>query len=263
MDVEPDVVLAAQDTLTRVNPHPDPNHVAVGPRKAREDTLGLDRRTYRPGRSRERCKEGVALGLHHDAATSRDRVPQYPVMGGQQVSIRVAEPLEQSRRTLDVREHERHGPRRQLRIWHRPLHRRPATPRCQRSQNDQSLRSAARGSSHTSTHEGRLRHSPQADASAIEPEEKQARKINASTFIDRPVRVSGVGSPSTLPNRCSMGPGLALEQISEGPIGLGTRIRRRNRHFGELIDGECDRRVGARARSWLPDSAGTPTPRAA
>jgi hypothetical protein len=33
---------------------------------------------------------------------------------------------------------------------------------------------------------------------------------------------------------------MELEQISDGPIGLGTRIRRRNRHFGEPIEGEME-----------------------
>jgi hypothetical protein len=31
---------------------------------------------------------------------------------------------------------------------------------------------------------------------------------------------------------------MELEQISDGPIGPGTRIRRRNRHFETPIDGE-------------------------
>jgi hypothetical protein len=33
---------------------------------------------------------------------------------------------------------------------------------------------------------------------------------------------------------------MELEKISDGPIGLGTRIRRRNRHFGEPIEGEME-----------------------
>jgi hypothetical protein len=35
-------------------------------------------------------------------------------------------------------------------------------------------------------------------------------------------------------------PDMELEKISDGPIGLGTRIRRRNRHFGEPIEGEME-----------------------
>lgn len=31
---------------------------------------------------------------------------------------------------------------------------------------------------------------------------------------------------------------MELEQVSMGPIGLGTKIRRRNRHFDEPVDGE-------------------------
>jgi hypothetical protein len=42
---------------------------------------------------------------------------------------------------------------------------------------------------------------------------------------------------------------MELEQISDGPIGLGTRIRRRNRHFGEPIEGEME------IIEWEPERA--------
>jgi hypothetical protein len=44
-------------------------------------------------------------------------------------------------------------------------------------------------------------------------------------------------------------PEMELEQISVGPIGLGTRIRRRNRHFDEPVDGEM------RIIEWKPEQA--------
>lgn len=42
---------------------------------------------------------------------------------------------------------------------------------------------------------------------------------------------------------------MELEQTSEGPIGLGTRIRRRNRHFGDRVDDEM------RIIEWMPEQA--------
>ena len=59
---------------------------------------------------------------------------------------------------------------------------------------------------------------------------------------------------------------MKIEQISEGPIGLGTRIRRRNRHFGEPIEGEMqiiewepERVMGAQIKDANVDTAGRVT----
>lgn len=66
-------------------------------------------------------------------------------------------------------------------------------------------------------------------------------KIAVSTVIDRPL--AGVWrwyAIEHVRNHPRWDPDMELEQISEGPIGLGTRIRRRNRHFGEPIEGEME-----------------------
>ena len=59
---------------------------------------------------------------------------------------------------------------------------------------------------------------------------------------------------------------MELEKISEGPIGLGTRIRRRNRHFGEPIEGEMEivewepeRVMGAQIQDANTDTIGRVT----
>ena len=65
--------------------------------------------------------------------------------------------------------------------------------------------------------------------------------IRVSTVIDRPV--AGVWrwyAVEHVRNHPRWDPDMELDQISEGAIGLGTRIRRRNRHFGEPIVGEME-----------------------
>jgi hypothetical protein len=75
-------------------------------------------------------------------------------------------------------------------------------------------------------------------------------KITVSTLIDRPV--AGVWrwyAVEHVRNHPRWDPDMELEQISDGPIGLGTRIRRRNRHFGEPIEGEME------IVEWEPERA--------
>jgi hypothetical protein len=58
-------------------------------------------------------------------------------------------------------------------------------------------------------------------------------KITVSTSIDRPVgHVWRWYAVDHVRNHPRWDPEMELEQMSEGPIGLGTRIRRLNRHFG-------------------------------
>jgi hypothetical protein len=64
-------------------------------------------------------------------------------------------------------------------------------------------------------------------------------KISVSTTIDRPV--GGVWrwyAVDHIRNHPRWDPEMELEQLSDGPIGLGTRIRRVNRRFEEPIAGE-------------------------
>jgi uncharacterized protein YndB with AHSA1/START domain len=74
------------------------------------------------------------------------------------------------------------------------------------------------------------------DAAGVQPV-----KITVSTLIDRPV--AGVWrwyAVEHVRNHPRWNPAMELEQISDGPIGLGTRIRRRNHHYGEPIEGEME-----------------------
>jgi Polyketide cyclase / dehydrase and lipid transport len=92
-------------------------------------------------------------------------------------------------------------------------------------------------------------------------------KITVSTVIDRPL--AGVWrwyAIEHVRNHPRWDPDMELEQISEGPIGLGTRIRRRNRHFGEPIEGEMEivewepeHVMGARIREANMDTHGRVT----
>ena len=75
-------------------------------------------------------------------------------------------------------------------------------------------------------------------------------KITVSTLIDRPV--GGVWrwyAVEHVRNHPRWNPDMELEQISDAPIGLGTRIRRRNHHFGEPIEGEME------IVEWEPERA--------
>ena len=92
-------------------------------------------------------------------------------------------------------------------------------------------------------------------------------KIAVSTEIDRPVAaVWRWYAVDHIRNHPRWDPQMELEQISDGAIGLGTRIRRRNRHFGEPIDGEMEivewapeRAMGARIRDANTDTVGRVT----
>ncbi len=60
------------------------------------------------GRSRERDEEGVALRVDLDTAVCSEGVPQESAMLGERLRVRVRpEPVQQSRRSLDVGEEER------------------------------------------------------------------------------------------------------------------------------------------------------------
>lgn len=66
-------------------------------------------------------------------------------------------------------------------------------------------------------------------------------RVQVSIEIDRPVadlwRFVAVEHVSNHPR---WDPDMHLEQISEGPIRLGTRIRRRNTRWGATVEGEME-----------------------
>jgi hypothetical protein len=75
-------------------------------------------------------------------------------------------------------------------------------------------------------------------------------KITVTTIVNRPLRdVWRWYAIDHVRNHPRWDPEMELEQISEGPIGLGTRIRRLNRHFADPIEGEME------VVEWVPEHA--------
>ena len=66
-------------------------------------------------------------------------------------------------------------------------------------------------------------------------------KVEVSQIIDRPVAtVFGFYAHDHVRNHPRWDPMMELEQISDGPIGVGTVIRRRNTHFGDAVEGTME-----------------------
>ena len=76
MYVHPDVVVAGDARLARVQPHPDSHGHSARPRARSKFPLGGDGRAHRIARAREHDEERVALGaelLPADAAATAPR----------------------------------------------------------------------------------------------------------------------------------------------------------------------------------------------
>jgi len=66
-------------------------------------------------------------------------------------------------------------------------------------------------------------------------------RVEVTETIDRPVSmVFNFYAHQHVRNHPRWDPMMELEQVSEGPIGVGTIIRRRNTHFGDPIDGTME-----------------------
>jgi hypothetical protein len=66
-------------------------------------------------------------------------------------------------------------------------------------------------------------------------------KVEVSQVIDRPVAdVFRFYAVNHVRNHPRWNPDLELEQVSDGPIGLGTVIRRRNSMSGTLVEGTME-----------------------
>lgn len=75
-------------------------------------------------------------------------------------------------------------------------------------------------------------------------------KISVSTTVERSIANAWQWyAVEHVRNHPRWDPEMELEQISVGPIGLGTKIRRRNRHFDEPVDGEMQ------IIEWKPERA--------
>ena len=65
--------------------------------------------------------------------------------------------------------------------------------------------------------------------------------VEVSTVIDRPVsQVFRFFADEHVRNRPRWDPDMHLEQVSDGPIGVGTVIRRRNTHFATPVEGTME-----------------------
>ena len=114
VDADSHVPVAADGRLARVQAHPDEHRLTVRPGLCGERALRGHRRCGRCRRARERREDRVALRVHDLATLPLDDVAQDPLVLGEDVPVAVAEPLQQPGRSLDVREQEGDGSRRQL-----------------------------------------------------------------------------------------------------------------------------------------------------
>jgi len=75
-------------------------------------------------------------------------------------------------------------------------------------------------------------------------------EVEVSTTIERPVAdVWRFYAVEHVRNHPRWDPDMELEQISEGPMRLGTKIRRRNVRWGEPVEGEME------VVEWEPERA--------
>jgi len=66
-------------------------------------------------------------------------------------------------------------------------------------------------------------------------------QFQVSQVIDRPVaKVFHFYAHEHVRNHPRWDPDMQLEQVSDGPIGVGTIIRRRNTHFGTPVEGTME-----------------------
>jgi hypothetical protein len=104
--VRADVLRRIEQRLARMHADADP-HRPVGKRRHR-----VRDRSYRLRPSRERVEEAVARVIDLVARVRTESLPQSPAVVGQRLLESLGtELVEQRRRTLDVREHERHRSR--------------------------------------------------------------------------------------------------------------------------------------------------------
>jgi hypothetical protein len=89
-------------------------------------------------------------------------------------------------------------------------------------------------------------------------------RVEVSVVIDRPVPdVFGFVAHDHVRNHPRWDPDMQLEQVSEGPIGVGTIIRRRHTHGGSPVEGtmevveyEPDRAFGGVIREGATETRG-------
>ena len=116
VDICADVPLGRPDRGARVDPDADPD--GAGSQGTTAILGGLERAVRR----REREEEGVALGVDLYAAVTSEGLPQHATVLGEQVRVGgLAEPVQQSGRTLDIGEQKRDSSGRQVGAHHRTV----------------------------------------------------------------------------------------------------------------------------------------------
>jgi hypothetical protein len=84
-------------------------------------------------------------------------------------------------------------------------------------------------------------HVNQAEPQDGQQEESMTVKVQVSQVIDRPLaEVFQFYAHDHVRNHPRWDPDMELEQISPGPIGVGTVIRRRNSHSGTPVEGTME-----------------------
>jgi len=102
--VEPDIMVANQLRCASVEADTDAQRAVLRPGVVCQGTCGLGGGSYRLWSGGESREEGVALGIHLDAAMRRKGVSKQHLMLTQSQRIVWPEPLEQFGATLDVGE---------------------------------------------------------------------------------------------------------------------------------------------------------------
>jgi len=106
VDIQPDVVVAAELAIAGVETHPDENRGLVRPRVLGKRSMGRDRRLDRLRGGWKDGKEAVALGPQLGPARTGDRTAHDPMVVLEKLAVAIPEGMDQARRTLDVAEQE-------------------------------------------------------------------------------------------------------------------------------------------------------------
>ena len=107
VDVEPDVVVAPEHSLTGMDPHPDQHPATLRPRFGGKAALGDDGGGHRRRSRGERGEERVAFGPDDDSAGTFDGLGHDGVVDGEDIATRPTEALQEPGGPLDVGEQER------------------------------------------------------------------------------------------------------------------------------------------------------------
>ena len=106
MHIQPEIFVADQRCLARVQPDADADRAAVRPLVRVQALLDGGRAGTRLQSAPEHDEEGITLGPKLVAAVGGERLALDRVMGEKDVRVALAELLDQPRRSLDIAEKE-------------------------------------------------------------------------------------------------------------------------------------------------------------